>query len=583
MKKTKIVCTAGPSTDKAGVLEKMMTAGMNVVRFNFSHGSHEEQGNRIDLVKEVAAKSNKTVGLLLDTKGPEMRLGHFTAGKVTLTAGKSFILTSKEVSGDETKASVSYPNLPQEVSSGNMILLSDGLISLKVDKVEGDEIFTTVQNTGKISDLKRVAVPGVGIKMPFLSESDEADILFGVKKNMDFIAASFVQRAEDILAIRRVLESVGAFMDIIAKIENAEGVKNIDEIINVADGIMVARGDLGVEIPAEEVPLIQKRLIEKCNKAGKPVITATQMLESMTTNPRPTRAEASDVANAILDGTDAIMLSGETASGQYPVEAVETMARIAIHTEEALNYGHILVSKGIDQLGTTTNAISHATVQISHELGVAAIITATHSGYTARMVSKYRPKASIVAVTPVEEALRRMTLIWGVNPLIGNNSADSDKMVTESVATALTNKYIKEGDLVVITAGLPAGISGTTNMIRVHTVGNIILRGVGVGQKAITGKVCLASSGKELAAKFQPGDILVVSGVDNETASYAAKASAIVAEEGGLTSHAAIIGISYGIPVIVGAEAATKVLTDATIVTVDSARGLVYQGEINVR
>ncbi|MBP2646231.1 MAG: pyk 2, partial [Firmicutes bacterium] len=559
MKKTKIVCTAGPSTDKAGVLEKMLEAGMNVVRFNFSHGNHEEQGKRIDMAKAAAAATNKTVGLLLDTKGPEMRLGRFGAGKVTLTAGSRFVLTSKEVSGDETKASVSYPNLPREVSPGNMILLSDGLISLKVEKVDGDEIVTTVQNTGQISDLKRVAVPGVGIKMPFLSERDISDILFGVQKDMDFIAASFVQRADDILAIRKVLESAGASMDIIAKIENAEGVKNIDEILNVAEGIMVARGDLGVEIPAEEVPLIQKRLIEKCNKAGKPVITATQMLESMTANPRPTRAEASDVANAILDGTDAIMLSGETASGQYPVEAVETMARIATHTEEALNYGHILTSKGIEHLATTTNAISHATVQISHELGAAAIITATHSGYTARMVSKYRPAAAIIGVTPVEKALRRMTLLWGVYPLRGNDSANSDKMVTESVAAALTTKYVKEGDLVVITAGLPAHISGTTNMIRVHTVGNILLRGVGIGQKAVTGSVCVASRGKELAQNFHEGDVLVVSGIDDETARYAAKAAAIVAEEGGLTSHAAIIGISYGIPVIVGADQATKI------------------------
>ncbi|MBP2655514.1 MAG: pyruvate kinase [Firmicutes bacterium] len=583
MKKTKIVCTAGPSTDKPGVFEKMLAAGMNVVRFNFSHGSHEEQAGRIDMARKAAAQSGKNIGLLLDTKGPEMRLGRFAAGKVTLTAGATFILTGKEVNGDENMASVSYSELPKEVAPGNFILLSDGLISLKVEKVEGDKIVTTVQNSGQISDLKRVAVPGVGIKLPFLSERDEADILFGVEKDMDFIAASFVQRAEDILAIRKVLESAGAAMDIIAKIENAEGVKNIDEILKVADGVMVARGDLGVEIPAEEVPLIQKQLIEKCNKAGKPVITATQMLESMTANPRPTRAEASDIANAILDGTDAIMLSGETASGKYPVEAVETMARIAIHTEDALNYGCILQSKGIGGHSTTTNAISHATVQVSHELGAAAIITATQSGYTARMVSKYRPNAAIVAVTPLEKTLRRLTLLWGVHPLLGGDSADSDKMVTEAVAAALTTQYVKEGDLVVITAGLPARMSGTTNMIRVHTVGNILVRGVGIGQNAKTGKVCLAVNGRDLAQRFQSGDILVVSGIDDETAGYAAKAAAIVAEEGGLTSHAAIIGISYGLPVIVGADGATNLLTDGMVVTVDAARGLVYQGEINAR
>ncbi|AIF51114.1 pyruvate kinase [Pelosinus sp. UFO1] len=583
LKKTKIICTLGPSTDKTGILENLLVEGMNVSRFNFSHGSHEEQGKRIEMLRAASKKLNKTVALLLDTKGPEIRLGKFASGKVHLTTGQAFTLTSKEILGTVDRASVNYSLLPQEVNVGNTILLSDGLISLRVDAVQDDEIVTTVLNSGDISDRKRVAVPDVSLNMPFLSEQDEADILFGVKQNMDFIAASFVQRAADILAIRKLLESVNAHMEIIAKIENAEGVRNIDEILKVADGIMVARGDLGVEIPTEEVPIVQKRLIDKCNKAGKPVITATQMLESMMVNPRPTRAEASDIANAILDGTDCIMLSGETASGDYPVEAVKTMARIAIRTEESLQYRSILQANGVMLQNTTTDAISHATVQVAYELNAAAIITATEHGYTARMVSKYRPQAHIAAVTPNEKTMRRMMLFWGVQPIMGVATKNSDEMVQNAMNRAVEHGVVKEGDLVVVTAGVPVGMSGTTNMIRVHVVGNILLRGVGIGQCSVTGKVCIAHSIKDVKNKFQPGDILVVTGVDEETAVYAAKASAIIAEEGGLTSNAAIVGISVGIPVIIGVDGAVERLTDGSLVTVDGSRGLIYQGEINAR
>jgi pyruvate kinase len=372
-------------------------------------------------------------------------------------------------------------------------------------------------------------------------------------------------------------------MDIIAKIENAEGVQNIDEILKVVDGVMVARGDLGVEIPTEEVPLVQKLLIEKSNKAAKPVITATQMLESMMANPRPTRAEASDIANAIMDGTDVIMLSGETASGQYPIEAVQMMAKIALRTESALSYSALLLAKGILPQRTTTDAISHATVQVAHDLNAAAIVTATENGYTPRMVSKYRSQAAIVAVTPHKKTIRRMLLLWGVCPVLGVTSHNSDDMVTNAVNSALAAGVVKDGDLVVITAGVPAGTSGTTNMIRVHVVGNILLRGTGIGQQTITGKVCVANSIKDVTNKFQPGDILVVASIDEETAAYAIKAGAIVAEEGGLTSHAAIVGVSYGMPVIVGVDGATERLLDGTIVTVDAARGIVYLGEINAR
>ncbi|WP_371361443.1 Pyruvate kinase [Sporomusa rhizae] len=583
LKKTRIVCTVGPSTDKPGVLETMMEAGMNVARFNFSHGSHEEHAKRIARVREAAETVNKPIALMLDTKGPEMRLGLFTEGKISLEKGQKFILTSRDVPGTKEIASVNHKLLPKEVAPGQTILISDGLVSLHIDAVEGDDIITTVNNSGQIGDRKRVAAPGIAVNLPPLSEQDIADIRFGIANQMDFIAASFVQRAADVLAIRKILEDGNYSMDIIPKIENAEGVKNIDEIIKVSDGLMVARGDLGVEIPAEEVPLVQKILIQKCNKAGKPVITATQMLESMMTNPRPTRAEASDIANAILDGSDAIMLSGETASGQYPLEAVQTMARIAMRTEASLRHSDILMGKGIQSQRTTTDAISHATAQISHELGAAAIVTSTQTGYTARMVSKYRPHATVVAVTPCAKTVRRMLLLWGVYPILGPSFNNTDEMVHSAVSSSLKAGVVKDGDLVVVTAGVPAGTSGTTNMIRVHVVGNVLMRGTGIGQRAVTGKIVVATSLKDIRNKFQAGDILVVNSIDEETAPYAAKAAAIVAEEGGLTSHAAIVGVSFGMPVLVGVEGATERLQDGTIVTVDAARGSVYQGEINAR
>lgn len=582
-KKTKIVCTVGPSTDQAGILEQMLAAGMNVARCNFSHGTHPDHAKRIERVRQAATAKGLPVALMLDTKGPEMRIGKFTEGKVELTQGQTFTLTARDVEGTKDIVSVNHKGLPDEVAPGNIILLSDGLVSLEVVSIEGEDIKTRVLNSGALSNNKRVAAPGVSVNLPPLSEQDIADILFGVSQNMDFVAASFVQRAADILAIRRVLEDAKAHMDIIAKIENAEGVKNIDEILNVADGLMVARGDLGVEIPAEEVPLVQKMLIKKANLAGKPVITATQMLESMITNPRPTRAEASDVANAIMDGSDAIMLSGETASGAYPVEAVETMARIALRTESALNYREMMLSKD-GQLGrSTTDAISHATVQVAHDLQASAIITSTESGHTARMVSKYRPHAAIVAVTPHQKTLRRLLLQWGVHPVLGPNFHSTDELFSNAVTSALSTDLVNDGDLVVITAGLPVGTTGTTNLIRVHVVGNILMKGMGIGKKSVTGKACVVHSLEEIKAKFQPDDILIISGIDEDTAPYAAKAAAIVAEEAGLTSNAAIIGISYGMPVLVGVEGVTNTVADGTIVTVDAARGILYQGQINAR
>ncbi|MDU2064335.1 MAG: pyruvate kinase [Sporomusaceae bacterium] len=582
MKKTKIVCTVGPSTDQPGILEAMLDAGMNVARFNFSHGTHTEQGERILKVRAAAKAKGLPVALMLDTKGPEMRLGLFADEKVTLEQGQKFILTSREVSGTKEISTVNHALLPQEVTAGDLILLSDGLVSLRVETVVGDEIHTTVLNTGSIGNRKRVAAPGVSVNLPPLSEQDIADVRFGVKEGLDFIAASFIQRGADILAIRKVLEEAGSTMQIISKIENAQGVKNIDEIIALSDGIMVARGDLGVEIPTEEVPLVQKMIIEKCNEAGKPVITATQMLESMIVNPRPTRAEASDVANAIMDGTDAIMLSGETASGKYPIEAVAMMEKIAIRTEAALAYQDILRRKGLCLNNTMTDAISHATVQIAQQLEAAAIITTTQSGYTPRMVSKYRPQAAIIAVTPHEKTARAMQLLWGVQVLVGTDYQDTDEMVKSAVNRSLEAGLIKEGDLAVITAGVPAGLSGNTNLIRVCVVGQILLRGTGIGQSVVTGTVKVIRSASDWQSVTE-GDILVLAGLEEEQAALASKAKAILCEEGGLTSNAAIVGIHQQIPVIVGVDHALELLQTGNLVTVDAARGLVYQGEIKAK
>jgi len=555
---------------------------MDVARFNFSHGDYEDHFRRIQMVREAAKKLKKEVALMLDTKGPEIRVGKFKTGSVQLNKGQKFILTAEEIDGDNERVTLTYPDLVKKVKKDNVIVLSDGLISLLVEETDDKNIYTTVMNNGILKDHKRVAVPGIFLDMQFLSEKDINDIKFGVEHEMDFIAASFVQNAANILEIRKVLEENNSNIDIIAKIENKFGIENIDEILKAADGIMVARGDMGIEIPNEDVPLIQKELIKKANKVGKPVITATQMLESMINNPHPTRAEASDVANAILDGTDAIMLSGETAAGNYPLEAMEMMARIAVKTETSLDYKTIFLSKGLNQK-TTTDAISHATVQISHELDAAAIISITQSGYTAKMVSKYRPNAFIIGVSSDIKMVRKMKLIWGVYPIICSRTNNIEEMVLEAISRSSATKLINEGDLIVITAGVPIGATGTTNMVRVHVVGNILLRGIGVGHTSFTGQVCIANTLKDFKEKMKPGSIVVARRIDEESAKYTTDAGALIVEEGGLTSNAVILGINFGIPVVIGVEGAVETLKDGLVITVDAERGLVYQGEINVR
>ena len=469
LKKTKIICTQGPSTEKPGVIDALLANGMNCARFNFSHGDHEEHLGRINMVREAAKKAGKVVSLILDTKGPEMRLGEFKDGKVMLEKGNQFTLTYDDVPGDETHVSVNHKGLYTEVKPGDTLLLSDGLVALKVDEIKGKDIVTTIQNSGKMSTRKRVAAPGVPLGLPPISEQDAKDIIFGCEQDMDFVAASFIQRPDDVLAIRKLIEEHNGRMEIIPKIENLEGVKNFDAILEVSDGIMVARGDLGVEVPAEDVPLIQKEIIRKCNAAGKPVIVATQMLDSMERNPRPTRAEVSDVGNAILDGTDAIMLSGETASGDYPVEAVSTMNRIAQRIESSLEYKELFVERGLQHLKSRTRAIAHATVQMAYELDVPAIITPTESGYTTKVVSKYRPKAAIVAYTPSEKALRQLNLRWGVYPVLGSMWSDADEMLSNATAAAVKEGYVQRGDMTIITSGVKAG-KGNSSSVRVYSI-----------------------------------------------------------------------------------------------------------------
>ena len=469
LKKTKIICTQGPSTEKPGVIDALLANGMNCARFNFSHGDHEEHLGRINMVREAAKKAGKVISLILDTKGPEMRLGEFKDGKVMLEKGNQFTLTYDDVPGDETHVSVNHKGLYTEVKPGDTLLLSDGLVALKVDEIKGKDIVTTIQNSGKMSTRKRVAAPGVSLGLPPISEQDAKDIIFGCEQDMDFVAASFIQRPDDVLAIRKLIEEHNGRMEIIPKIENLEGVKNFDAILEVSDGIMVARGDLGVEVPAEDVPLIQKEIIRKCNAAGKPVIVATQMLDSMERNPRPTRAEVSDVGNAILDGTDAIMLSGETASGDYPVEAVSTMNRIAQRIESSLEYKELFVERGLQHLKSRTRAIAHATVQMAYELDVPAIITPTESGYTTKVVSKYRPKAAIVAYTPSEKALRQLNLRWGVYPVLGSMWSDADEMLSNATAAAVKEGLVQRGDMTIITSGVKAG-KGNSSSVRVYNI-----------------------------------------------------------------------------------------------------------------
>ncbi|MGI6453647.1 MAG: pyruvate kinase [Syntrophomonadaceae bacterium] len=577
MRKTKIICTIGPASEQVEILKKMIAAGMNVARLNFSHGTHDEHKQRIENVRQAAKETGQPIAIMLDTKGPEIRTGTLKNKKINLKAGQQFILTSRNVAGDEKEVEISYKQMPREVEKGTIILLADGLISLQVEDTTETDIICRVVNPGELGEKKGINVPGVRINLPFLSDKDREDIQFGIENGVDFIAASFVRSSEDVLEIRRILEKQGADIDIIAKIESQQGVENLEAIIKVTEGIMVARGDLGVEIPAEEVPLVQKSIVEKCSLNGKIVIIATQMLDSMIKNPRPTRAEVSDVANAIFEGADAIMLSGETAAGQYPVEVVETMARIAKKAEEAYPYQEVLRQRRFQGRLSVTDAISFATCATAMNLGAAAIIPVTNSGQTAKMVAKYRPRANIVAATQEEKILRKLVLVWGVNPVLINTATSTDDLFNFAINGALKANLIKNGDMVVLTAGFPTGFSGGTNLLKVHTIGEILVEGMGIGSQSVSGPVVVVINRKDLS-KIKAGDIVVTHRASSELADYLDKIAALVAEEGGLTSDAAIIGLNSNIPVIVGARNAVQVLQEGMTVTVDTPRGKIYKG-----
>ncbi|QIZ68640.1 pyruvate kinase [Geobacillus subterraneus] len=584
-RKTKIVCTIGPASESVDKLVQLIEAGMNVARLNFSHGDHEEHGRRIANIREAAERTGKTVAILLDTKGPEIRTHNMENGAIELKEGAKLVISMSEVLGTPEKISITYPGLIDDVSVGSKILLDDGLIGLEVtaaDKQAG-EIVTTVLNGGVLKNKKGVNVPGVRVNLPGITEKDRADILFGIRQGIDFIAASFVRRASDVLEIRELLEAHDALhIQIIAKIENEEGVANIDEILEAADGLMVARGDLGVEIPAEEVPLIQKLLIKKCNMLGKPVITATQMLDSMQRNPRPTRAEASDVANAIFDGTDAVMLSGETAAGHYPVEAVRTMHQIALRTEQALEHRDILSQRTKESATTITDAIGQSVAHTALNLDVAAIVTPTVSGKTPQMVAKYRPKAPIIAVTSNEAVSRRLALVWGVYTKEAPHVNTTDEMLDVAVDAAVRSGLVKHGDLVVITAGVPVGETGSTNLMKVHVISDLLAKGQGIGRKSAFGKAVVAKTAEEARQKMVDGGILVTISTDADMMPAIEKAAAIITEEGGLTSHAAVVGLSLGIPVVVGVTNATSLFKDGQEITVDGGFGAVYRGHASV-
>jgi pyruvate kinase len=583
MKKTKIVCTIGPASESPDVIEQLLNSGMNAARLNFSHGTHEEHAKRIKLLKTASRKKGCPLALILDTKGPEIRIKTFKSGKVELKTGNRFVLTARDVTGDNTVVSVTYPKLPKQVSPGDTILLDDGFIRLKVLSVEDLDVVCNVEDGGLLKDRKGVNIPGVRSDLPAVTAQDEADICFGIRMGVDYVAASFVRKASDILDVRRVLENNGGGdIQVISKIESREGVDNFTDILKVSDGIMLARGDLGVEIPPEEVPLVQKNLIERCHRAGKPVITATQMLESMIYNPRPTRAEVNDVANAIFDGSDAVMLSGETAAGSYPVESVKTMAKIAQAAENSYVYKEKLGGKRVGPTKTVTDAVGYATVSTAEDLGAAAIITATSSGYTARMVSKYRPSSLILAATPSDKVMRKLCLYWGIYPVKVKPTKTTDEMIDASIQASLESGLVKSGDLVVLTAGIPVGVSGTTNLLKVHVIGDILVKGMGIGNTTVSGPAWVAKTAKEVD-DMPEGAVLIVSATDMQYVPALKRACAVVSEEGGLTSHAAIVALELGIPAVVGADGATEKLKSGMTVTINAIRGLIYKGEANSR
>jgi pyruvate kinase len=577
LRRTKIVATVGPAIRTPEKLRQLITAGVDVFRLNFSHGKHADHAEAVRLIRQAAEDLQRPVAIMQDLQGPKIRVSDIPGGELPLKAGAQLRLASGHEASTSERIYISYPHVADDVPPGATILLDDGKLELKAIGRDGDDLITEVVLAGTLKPQKGVNFPGVPLRINALSDKDKDDLLFGTTIGVDFVAVSFVQRASDILEAKDYLEGFGKRTPIVAKIEREEALNNLDDIIAVTDAVMVARGDLGVETPAEQVPMFQKRIIAKCNECGKPVITATQMLDSMVTAPRPTRAEASDVANAILDGTDAIMLSNETAVGQYPVEAVRTMVRIAIETEPTLTANQRASLRTL-QDHTVSMAISAATCQIASTLGAAAIITATYSGSTARQVSKYRPAAAILAATPSEETYRQMNLVWGVTPLVIATAGDTDSLIQAVIDAASASSLLHEGDTVVISAGVPMGQPGTTNLIKVESVSTILAHGSGLGQKVVTGRAVLAPTATEALAKVGPGDILVAPATDRDYIAAMEQCAGLVVEQGGLTSHAAIAALSMGIPVIVGVQRALSLIADGQVITIDPKRGLIVAG-----
>lgn len=580
MRKTKIVCTLGPASDSEEVMEQLILSGMDAARFNFSHGTHETHGALLTRFKRVRDNLARPVATILDTKGPEIRIRAFGCGRVELQEGAPFTLTTREVDGDAQQVSVTYANLHQELQSGCHVLIDDGLVDLEVEEIRGQDIACRVVTGGALSSNKSINIPGVSIALPALTDKDKEDLRFAVENDFDFVAASFVRRASDVAEIRTVLDGFGGQdIGIIAKIENREGVDDLDAIANAANGVMVARGDLGVEIPAYEVPVLQKKMIKSAIHKGKVVITATQMLESMSTHPRPTRAEVNDVANAIYDGTSAIMLSGETAAGQYPLEALKTMATVAERTERDINYQARFRRRDSGPVTSNiTDAISHATCTTALDIGAAAIIPISKSGRTARMVSKYRCSIPIIGCTTDEVTYRQLAITWGVIPVMCPEQPDTDTLFTAAVQSALEQSHIlQDGDLVVLTAGLPLGVSGTTNLLKVQTVGSTFLRGRGLNALSAAGPVCVGHTTQEVQGNFAFGDILVCRRAELALLKQMFSAAAVITEESDPESDQLLESIKgqLNVPVIVGVRDCTRLLRTGETVELSAAKGII--------
>lgn len=574
-RKTKIVCTIGPASEDEKTLRTLISLGMDVARLNFSHGDYNVHGERIELIRKISEELGKSTAILQDLQGPKIRIGELEKENIILKDGEEISLTPKECVGNEKILYVNYPHILEDVKEGDRILIDDGLIELKVRKINGDKVLCDIIHGGPLSSHKGVNFPDTPLRVSSLTEKDKKDVLFGIENKVDFIALSFVQRAQDIIELKEILELHDARIPVIAKIEKKEAIQNFKEILEVADGIMVARGDLAVEVSNEEVPLLQKKIIRETRLSGKPVITATQMLISMVNNPTPTRAEVSDVANAILDGTDAIMLSNETAVGKYPIEAFKMMDKIARKVEEEFPYDSFLAPLCNENI---TQSITYSACEISRQIKAKAIITATHSGFTARQISKYRPSVPIFAITHFPEVQRRLSLSWGVIPLLTEVFYTTDEMFDKSTRLLLQKGYINSGDTVVITAGVPMGISGMTNLIKVHVISEIIGRGHGLGGDTKIARAVIAETAKEALSKTQEGDILIIKEYSEEIASLSDKLQGLIIESEKL--HPDLIALrSKGLAIIVGAEIKEKI-SSGEIITIDPERGVIYKGVI---